>query len=102
MAYRLDEETVFGDAQTTRNYRADPWLADEETLERTDYTGAHAELGTDRGHQAPLASFKGTDCWADTNYFSNLTPQNSRLNRGLWGSLRGGSAIWWRRETRSS
>lgn len=87
VAYRLDEETVFGDAETKRNYRSDPWLADEETLEKADYKDAHAEIGVDKGHQAPLASFKGTDCWADTNYFSNLTPQNSRLNQGLWRRL---------------
>jgi endonuclease G len=41
-------------------------------------------LDVDRGHQAPLASFKATTYWADTNYYSNITPQKSDLNQGPW------------------
>ncbi len=41
----------------------------------------------DRGHQAPLAIFKNTDYWEDTNYYSNITPQKSGLNQGIWRSL---------------
>lgn len=90
VAYRLDETTVTGDAQqTTRKWKADPWLDDSETLEPKDYKSAHAELKTDRGHQAPLAAFKGTDCWAETNFLSNITPQKSELNQGLWVKLEG-------------
>jgi endonuclease G len=87
VAYRLDEESVRGDATTRRNFKADPWLDDAETLEKDDYNGAWEDLGVDRGHQAPLASFKGTDCWAETNYLSNITPQKSALNQGPWKRL---------------
>lgn len=87
VAYRLDEESVRGDATTRRNFKADPWLDDAETLETDDYDGAWEDLGVDRGHQAPLASFKGTDCWAETNYLSNITPQKSDLNQGTWKRL---------------
>ena len=52
-----------------------------------DYTGANAALGTDRGHQAPLASFAGTDHWRDTNVLSNITPQASALSQGPWARL---------------
>lgn len=41
-------------------------------------------LKVDRGHQAPLASFKGTPYWSQTNYLSNITPQKAALNQGPW------------------
>lgn len=84
VAYRLDQDTVTGEAETDRRWRADPWLSEQETLEPDDYRDAHRVLGTDRGHQAPLGSFKGTAHWAQTNYLSNITPQQSDLNRGPW------------------
>jgi endonuclease G, mitochondrial len=70
-----------------RNWKADPELPPEETLEPDDYRGANAELKTDRGHQAPLASFSGTQYWEMTNYLSNITPQKSNLNQGSWVRL---------------
>ena len=87
VAYRLDKETVIGNADQSRNYRPDPWLMSEETLEKNDYKDAHDFLKTDRGHQAPLASFKGTDDWAETNFLSNITPQKTDLNQGPWKIL---------------
>ncbi len=87
VAYRLTLETISGDTQTTRNYKADPWLDEDETLEPSDYDGANAALGTDRSHQAPLASFKGTKSWHKTNFLSNITPQKSDLNQGVWRVL---------------
>lgn len=85
VAYRVSAES-FGPSQR-RTWRADPALNEACTLEPEDYRGAHAALGTDRGHQAPLASFAGTDAWADTNYLSNITPQRSALNQGPWKNL---------------
>lgn len=89
VAYGLDKKTITGTVTTRRNFKADPWLDDHETLEPDDYIGAYAALEMDRGHQAPLASFKGTDLWQETNYLSNITPQKSDLNRGLWRELEG-------------
>ena len=84
VAYRIDAQTMSGDSKTKRNWKADPNLAEDETLEPDDYKGAHATIHTDRGHQAPLASFKGTNYWHQTNYLSNITPQKSALNQGPW------------------
>ncbi|MEQ8334845.1 DNA/RNA non-specific endonuclease [Nisaea sp.] len=70
-----------------RVWRPDPLLPPEETLEPADYKGAHAALKTDRGHQAPLASFTGAPDWETTNYLSNITPQKSALNQGPWKNL---------------
>lgn len=87
VAYRLDEKSVTGPSAKKRLWKPDPSLDKAATLEPTDYKGAHAALMTDRGHQAPLASFKGTEYWHQTNYLSNITPQNKNLNQGPWKRL---------------
>jgi len=87
VAFRLDRKTMDRSIRTSRRWKADPWLDDDETLEPGDYRTAHAALGVDRGHQAPLASFKGSDDWRETNYLSNITPQRSDLNQGPWRNL---------------
>ncbi len=70
-----------------RVWRPDPLLPEDETLEPADFRGAHKALKTDRGHQAPLASFTGAPGWEATNYLSNITPQKSALNQGPWKKL---------------
>lgn len=85
VAYRITPETI--GPSLTRRWMADPWLGREETLEPEDYDGASTALGTDRGHQAPLASLSGTPFAADTNLLSNITPQSATLNQGAWQRL---------------
>ena len=85
VAYAVSPVTI--GPSVTRVWKADPWLADEETLEPDDYDGANTTLGVDRGHQAPLASLSGTPNAADTNLLSNITPQASALNQGPWQRL---------------
>ncbi|MBT4137486.1 MAG: DNA/RNA non-specific endonuclease [Candidatus Latescibacteria bacterium] len=87
VCYRLNVETVDGKVKTSRRWKVDPLLLDHETLEPSDYKDASAVLKVDRGHQAPLASFKGTAHWKETNYLSNVTPQKSNLNQGPWRIL---------------
>lgn len=70
-----------------RYWRTDPGLDAEETMEAHDFTDAYDVIKTDRGHQAPLASFAGTPVWHETNYLSNITPQKSALNQGPWKHL---------------
>ena len=70
-----------------RVWRRDPDIPAAETLEPEDYRGANAGIKTDRGHQAPLASFAGAADWRTTNYLSNITPQKSALNQGPWVRL---------------
>ncbi|MDD9946269.1 MAG: DNA/RNA non-specific endonuclease [Myxococcales bacterium] len=85
VAYRVTRDTI--GVSHTRNWKTDPLLAANETLEPDDYRGANAALKTDRGHQVPLASFAGTPHWSQTNYLSNITPQSSSLNQGAWVKL---------------
>ncbi len=87
VAYKVMAATI--GPSKARTWKADPLLDDAETLEPEDYKAAHATLHTDRGHQAPLASFTGTPHWKDTNYLSNITPQKSALNQGPWNRLEG-------------
>ncbi len=84
VAYKLNIQSISGESVTERKWKRDPQLEASQTLEPRDYTGAYKYLDTDRGHQAPLASFKGTKYWYETNYLSNITPQKSNLNRGSW------------------
>lgn len=97
VCYRLDNDIISG-SKKTRNWAPDPWLADNETLEpypdHGDYKDAYDVLHTDRGHQAPLASFDGSEFWYETNYFSNITPQKSNLNQVLGRGLKEKSGIW--------
>ena len=89
VAYRLTMHEVDGDLSVERDWTPDPWLDPSETLEPRpdDYTRANRRLKTDRGHQAPLASFKGSRHASHTNYLSNITPQKSDLNQGPWKDL---------------
>ena len=85
VAYRVTPATI--GKSKSRAWSADPLLAPDETLEEDDYTGANEALGVDRGHQAPLAAFSGTEFWPDTNMLSNITPQASALNQASWQRL---------------
>ena len=87
VAYRVTRETIGTSDSLNRDWKSDDLLEDEETLEPDDYKGAHRQLDTDRGHQAPLASFAGTNFWRSTNFLSNITPQKSHLNQGPWVDL---------------
>lgn len=85
-AYHVTPMTIDGPSRS-RTWKADPNISSRYTLEPSDYTDAHAVIGTDRGHQVPLASFSNTAYWRDTNYLSNITPQSSELNQGPWVRL---------------
>lgn len=87
VAYRLDSAAISGKSIKKRKWKADPWLEKNETLEPGDYKKANKTLKTDRGHQAPLASFKGYRNSHEANYLSNITPQKAALNQGPWKKL---------------
>ena len=86
VAYNVTSLTIDGGTRS-RNFRSDPDIDSDDRLEAADYTGAHAAIGTDRGHQVPLASFSNATDWEDVNYLSNITPQSSNLNQGPWVDL---------------
>lgn len=85
VAYKVTQSTI--GPSHKRNWKRDPSIPADDTLEPSDYKGAYSALDTDRGHQAPLASFSATSEWSTTNYLSNITPQDKDLNRGPWMQL---------------
>lgn len=85
-AYQVTPVTIDGPSRS-RNWKSDPDIDQDATLEPADYKGAHAALQTDRGHQVPLAAFSNTAYWSQTNYLSNVSPQSSNLNQGPWVRL---------------
>ncbi|NJN74641.1 MAG: DNA/RNA non-specific endonuclease [Limnothrix sp. RL_2_0] len=86
VAFRLTRETITGSSEQNRYWKADPAIAPSETLEPDDYEGAYQAYGYDRGHLAPLASFRGAN-WENVNYLSNIVPQKAAFNRGAWKDL---------------
>lgn len=93
VAYRLTPEETYGSLDLEREWRADPWLAEDETLEPDgpagpdDYDGAYAQHRYDRGHLVPLGSFVGSESASSLNFYSNIVPQTIPLNRGPWKQL---------------
>ena len=92
VCYLLTPHETTGVLDLERKWRNDPWLDESETLEgspskKDDYKGSGKALGYDRGHQAPLGSFKGSRYASQVNYYSNITPQKKGLNQGPWRIL---------------
>jgi len=83
VSYRLDPDMIDG-PPAERKWQTDDLLPDDETLNPRDYRNAREALKVDRGHQAPLADFRGTKYVLETNVLSNITPQASALNQGAW------------------
>ncbi|MCL9780719.1 DNA/RNA non-specific endonuclease [Vibrio sp. S4M6] len=88
VAYHVTQSTISGPSRH-RDWKTDPDLNSANTLSPSDYKDAHAVIHTDRGHQAPIASFSNSPDWEMTNYLSNITPQASDLNEGPWARLEG-------------
>jgi endonuclease G len=92
VCYYLTPHETFGTLDLEREWRNDPWLDKDETLEgkpskKDDYKCAYNALKYDRGHLAPIGSFKGSRFASQANFYSNITPQKENLNKGPWKRL---------------
>lgn len=85
VAYKVTPENING-GPVTRIWHKDPEIPPEYTLIPDDYKNENTICKYDRGHQAPIADFKGTT-WQVTDYLSNITPQKADLNEGSWKQL---------------
>jgi len=66
----------------TKNFVVDHSLNSEFRISSRDYAGFP---NIDRGHLAPAGDFKySVESYAKTFTYSNVFPQNSKLNRGAW------------------
>ena len=87
VAYKVNINYITG-PKRKRYWSKDPVIDAAFTLTPKDYQGlSAAPYDYDRGHQAPLAAFKGHDKWYVVNYLSNITPQKKFLNQGSWNTL---------------
>ena len=90
LAYFLSPQIVWGSSKQERTYVLDPFLNEENSLSYKDYKGAGncdkkgRKYGYDKGHLAPLGSFKASAYAYQAQYMSNIAPQKSNLNQGPW------------------
>ncbi len=91
VAYRLTVREVAGVAASSdleRNWRRDPWLDADETLDPDPpLDDPYRSSGYDRGHLVPLAAVVGSASAPEVNVYSNVVPQRPRLNRGPWEEI---------------
>jgi endonuclease G len=89
VSYHLTRDYVLGrEARPgTSAFRADPLLAPNRRAELDDYAGWNGVY--DRGHQCAAADSKGRGpaVVLESFYLSNMTPQDSSLNRTRWRLL---------------
>lgn len=70
--------------------RTDKWAFDPLVPRRyqAETSGSYTGSGYDRGHQLPSADRLCTvEANESTFYYTNITPQNSELNGGIWADL---------------
>lgn len=84
VAYVLTPEELQMPSVTRKDsFKADPAIK-TGSAQLADYKSS----GYDRGHMAPFADLSWSEESAsDSFYLSNMSPQNSSLNRGKWADL---------------
>lgn len=76
-AFRVTDASQYGRNSLNRNWRHE---FTDGTLEDSDYTGSDYQ----RGHLAPLASFRADADASQLNWTGNVAPQTRQLNAGPW------------------
>lgn len=86
VAYKLTLSDVMGDADRSDSFRPDPRLEvyGWPSATAVDYKGS----GYDRGHLLPSADRKCSETANRATFlYSNMAPQQPKLNRGAWKTL---------------
>lgn len=80
--YTLTAEDVADGEERSNSFKIDPKVSTgSATL--ADYT----KSGYDRGHLAPAGDMtRSAEAMRESFYMSNMSPQNSSFNRGIWRS----------------
>lgn len=87
VAYRVTAASIGTSSDFLRHWKPDPQLTDKKVLLLDDWYDAYKTYEYEKGHQAPLAAFSGTEFWRLTNLLSNITPQKKQLNERAWKDL---------------
>jgi endonuclease G len=84
VAYELTKEEVEGTVPRFDTFSSDPEVSYENSATTYDYSNS----GWDRGHMAPAGDMKWSEqAMKESFYLSNICPQNSNLNSGIWADL---------------
>jgi len=84
VAYYITEKDLEGTAKRKNDYRVDALLPLNAQSKPEDYR----KSGYDRGHNAPADDFKrNKEAMTATFLMSNMSPQTSALNSGIWRIL---------------
>lgn len=90
VAYELTRTEVAGQFPRRGSFCPDP-----KVIGYTAVTSDYTKSGWDRGHMAPAADMKWSEeVMLESFYLSNICPQNSGLNGGLWLSLEERARYW--------
>ncbi len=83
VAYHLTREELYGLFERKDNFRSDPSIP-TESASLADYRGG----GYDRGHLIPAADLTWSEeAMGASFYMSNMSPQATAFNRGIWSDL---------------
>ncbi len=83
VAYDVTAWETQGEYTAGSNFSRDPNLKGRQAS-REDYSHS----GWDKGHMAPKADLKWSQkAWWESHYFTNICPQNRKMNGGDWNSL---------------
>ncbi|MDE6556203.1 MAG: DNA/RNA non-specific endonuclease [Duncaniella sp.] len=89
VAWELTADEVKGTNKRVDNFRPDPRIDGCATLE--DYRNS----GYTRGHMAPSADMKwSVKAMDEACYLSNIVPQLSKLNSGVWSTIESKCREW--------
>ncbi len=80
VAWEITREELTGAVERSDRFRSDPLLS-----RFTDMATSYSRSGFDRGHLAPAGDMTWSDsAMTHSFYYSNISPQDPKLNRGLW------------------
>lgn len=90
VSYELNHDRLQNCAKRADNFRPDPQVSTGSAVD-LDYKGS----GYDRGHLVPAGDMKiNKEAMSETFFFSNMTPQPSKFNRGQWSQLENLMRAW--------
>jgi len=83
VAYELTADKLGDGAERSNAFKEDPCIRFKQATNK-DYSHS----GYDKGHMAPAADMKWSQrVMKESFYFTNISPQKPRLNRGCWKQL---------------
>lgn len=91
VAYELTAREV----ETITTKRSSRFFPDNRPGLTTATDSDYYRSGYDRGHLAPAADMRfSAEAMKDCFYYSNISPQHPRLNRGIWLTLENRTRQW--------